>query len=74
MMSLCVGIIRMALDFTYIAPVCGSGEADTRPDIIKDIDFLHFAAILAIFSTIAMVVISMFTQPRPERKVSFLFL
>ncbi|CAG2233355.1 SGLT4 [Mytilus edulis] len=69
MLSLVVGIVRMALDFTYVAPVCGSGEPDNRPAIVKDIDFLHFAAILAIFSFIAMFVISMFTQPRPERKL-----
>ena len=71
MMSLAVGIVRMALDFTYLAPVCGSGKPDTRPAIVKDIDFLHFAAILAIFSTIAMVVISLLTQPRPDRKVLY---
>ncbi|XP_052076861.1 sodium/glucose cotransporter 4-like isoform X1 [Mytilus californianus] len=69
MLSLVVGIVRMALDFTYVAPVCGSGEPDNRPAIVKDIDFLHFAAILAIFSFIAMFVISMFTKPRPERKL-----
>lgn len=69
MLSLVVGIVRMALDFTYLAPVCGSGEADNRPSIVKDVDFLHFAAILAIFSFIAMAVISMLTSPRPERKV-----
>ena len=72
MLSLVVGIVRMALDFTYTAPVCGSGEPDSRPAIVREIDFLHFAAILAVFSAIAMAVISCITKPRPERKVNSL--
>lgn len=70
MLSLIVGIVRMALDFTYTAPICGSGESDSRPAIVREIDFLHFAAILAVFSAIAMAVISALTKPRPDRKVS----
>lgn len=64
-----VGVVRMALDFTFLAPPCGSNEVDTRPEIISKVDFLHFAIILALISTIVMVVISLFTQPRPEKKV-----
>lgn len=69
MLSLVIGIIRMALDFIYPAPSCGSGQEDTRPAITKHVDFLHFAAILAVISTILMVVISLMTTPRPERKL-----
>lgn len=69
MLSIVVGVIRMVLDFTFLAPACGSDEVDTRPEIISKVDFLHFATILALFATIAMVVISLFTQQRPESKV-----
>lgn len=69
MLSIVVGFVRMVLDFTFLAPACGSNEVDPRPEIISKVDFLHFATLLALFSTIAMVVISLFTQPRPEKKV-----
>uniref|UniRef100_A0A8W8LAM0 Sodium/glucose cotransporter 4 n=1 Tax=Magallana gigas TaxID=29159 RepID=A0A8W8LAM0_MAGGI len=69
MLSTIVGVVRMTLDFTFLAPPCGSNEVDTRPEIISKVDFLHFAIILALISTIVMVVISLFTQPRPEKKL-----
>jgi len=68
--SMVVGLIRLILDFAYSAPDCGSGEKDERPDVVSKVDFLHFATILAVISTITMVVISLLTEPRPERKVS----
>ena len=69
MLSLVIGVIRLVLDFTYQAPTCGSGEEDNRPSVIKHMDFLHFAALLTVLSTILMVAISLLTEPRPERKV-----
>jgi hypothetical protein len=69
MLSIVMGVTRMVLDFVYLAPACGSNEVDSRPEIISRVDFLHFATLLALFATIAMVIISLFTQPRPENKV-----
>ncbi|VDH92467.1 solute carrier family 5 (sodium/glucose cotransporter), member 9 [Mytilus galloprovincialis] len=69
MISLVIGMIRMVLDFTFIKPSCGSGDEDTRPSIISKVDFTHFAAILAVLCCISMVVISLFTRPRPPRKL-----
>lgn len=66
---LVIGIIRMVLDFVYMPPNCGSGEPDTRPDIVSKVDFLHFATILGVIAIIVMVVISFLTEPRPERKL-----
>ncbi|XP_033742205.1 sodium/glucose cotransporter 4-like [Pecten maximus] len=66
---LVIGIIRMVLDFVYTPPNCGSGEPDTRPFIVRKVNFLHFATILAVISTIVMIVISLLTEPRPERKL-----
>ena len=72
MLSIVVGFVRMVLDFTFLAPACGSNEVDPRPEIISKVDFLHFATLLALFATIAMVVISLCTQPRTEKQVHFL--
>lgn len=68
-LGLIVGIIRMVLDFSFRAPLCGSGDPDNRPAIVSKVDFLHFAAILGLVTTGAMILISMFTEPRPDRKV-----
>lgn len=70
MLSFIIGIIRMGLDFGLPAPVCGSGESDKRPSILSKVDFLHFAAILGLFTTVAMVIISLLTDPRPPQKVN----
>lgn len=69
MVGLVVGMIRMGLDFAIAAPYCGSGEEDKRFPIVAKVDFLHFAIILAGVSTAAIVIISLFTQPRPEKKL-----
>lgn len=69
MLSIVVGFVRMVLDFTFLAPACGSNEVDARPEIISKVDFLHFATLLALFATIAMVVISLCTQPRTEKQL-----
>jgi len=69
MLSLVVGVIRMVLEYSFVAPLCGSGEEDSRLSIVTKVDFLHFAAILSVFSVIVMVIISLCTKPRPPRKV-----
>lgn len=69
MIGLITGLIRMVLDFIYLAPACGSGKADERPDVLAKVDFLHFAIILSAVSAIAIVVISLLTEPRPENKL-----
>ncbi|KAH9507883.1 Sodium/glucose cotransporter 4 [Bulinus truncatus] len=63
------GVIRMVLEFTYTAPICGSFQPDTRPAILKDVHFLHFAIILSGISIISTVVISLFTEKRPAEKL-----
>ncbi|XP_063419221.1 sodium/glucose cotransporter 4-like [Mytilus trossulus] len=68
-LGLIVGIIRMVLDFSFRVPLCGSGDPDNRPALVSKVDFLHFAAILGLVTTGAMILISMFTEPRPDRKL-----
>nr|WLN44354.1 AAT14 [Sinonovacula rivularis] len=62
MVGLVVGLIRMGLDFGYGSPMCG--EEDTRPSIIADVHFLHFACILFVISLIATIIISLLTEPQ----------
>ncbi|KAK7496560.1 hypothetical protein BaRGS_00012212 [Batillaria attramentaria] len=69
MISLVVGLIRMIMDFALPAPFCGSKEEDPRPDVLKDVHFLHFAIILSGVSVISTVVISLLTKPRPPEKL-----
>lgn len=69
MISLAVGIIRMIMDFSMPAPLCGSGEEDTRPSVLKEVHFLHFAMILFGVCLISAVVISHFTEKRPPEKL-----
>lgn len=74
MISLVVGLIRMVLDFAMPAPFCGSQEEDTRPAVLKDVNFLHFAILLSFVSLISTVVISFLTEPRPPEKVGKAFI
>ncbi|KAK7496562.1 hypothetical protein BaRGS_00012214 [Batillaria attramentaria] len=69
MISLVVGLIRMIMDFALPAPFCGSKEEDPRPDVLKKVNFLHFAIILSGVSVISTVVISLLTEPRPPEKL-----
>jgi hypothetical protein len=69
MISLAVGLIRMVMDFAMPAPLCGSGEEDTRPSVLKEVHFLHFAMILFGVTLITAVGISLFTAKRKPEKV-----
>ncbi|XP_030836122.1 sodium/glucose cotransporter 4 [Strongylocentrotus purpuratus] len=54
-----VGITRMVLDYLYSAPGCGS--KDTRPLMIRNFHYLHFAIFLYGATVLAVVVISLMT-------------
>ncbi|XP_055895289.1 sodium/glucose cotransporter 4-like isoform X3 [Biomphalaria glabrata] len=67
--STIVGLTRMVLEFVYTAPNCGSFEEDTRPAILKEVHFLHFAIILSGISILSTVIISLFTVRRSPEKL-----
>lgn len=69
--GLVIGVVRMAIDFAYPAPLCGSGDADNRPDILSKIQFLHFAIIISFLTLVIIVVVSLLTEPQSPEKVSF---
>ncbi|CAO2588501.1 Sodium/glucose cotransporter 4 [Lemmus lemmus] len=68
MFGLAVGIVRMALEFSYPAPACG--EVDRRPAVLKDFHYLYFALLLCGLTAIIIVIISFFTEPIPDEKAS----
>ncbi|KAK3720045.1 hypothetical protein QZH41_015449, partial [Actinostola sp. cb2023] len=68
MIGFVVGAIRMAIDFVFLEPRCG--EPDTRPAITRHVHFMYFAIIAFLITTIAIAVISYFTEPAPDSEVS----
>ncbi|XP_011674028.2 sodium/glucose cotransporter 4 [Strongylocentrotus purpuratus] len=62
-----VGFTRFILDFVYGVPSCG--QEDSRPDIVRDFHFLHFAAFLYGFTIILIVIFSLLTEPIPQQKL-----
>lgn len=68
MFGLGVGLLRMILEFSYPAPVCG--EVDRRPAVLKDFHYLYFALLLCGLTAIVIFTISLCTTPIPEEKAS----
>eukprot|EP00057_Strongylocentrotus_purpuratus_P019555 XP_011674029.1 PREDICTED: sodium/glucose cotransporter 4 [Strongylocentrotus purpuratus] len=62
-----VGLTRSILDFVYGVPSCG--QEDSRPNIVKNFHYLHFAAFLYVFSTILICVFSFFKPAIPANKL-----
>ncbi|XP_067663602.1 sodium/glucose cotransporter 4-like [Haliotis asinina] len=69
MVGIAIGLPRLCLEFIFPAPLCGSGEADERPAILKDVHFLYFALILAAVSSFAIIIVSLKTEPRSPEKL-----
>ena len=67
--GLAVGLSRMLLDFSQSEPDCGSGLDDTRPKVLTEVHYLHFAMILAFIVAMVTTIISIMTKPRPQSKV-----
>nr|WLN44353.1 AAT13 [Sinonovacula rivularis] len=68
--GLVIGVIRLVLDFSMPAPLCGSGEPDRRFAFVAKVDFLHFAMIAALLCSLFMVAISFFTKPRTQSQLN----
>ncbi|XP_072171000.1 sodium/glucose cotransporter 4-like [Diadema setosum] len=61
------GLTRMVLDYIYSGPACGS--PDTRPPMIKNFHYLHFAIFLYGFTVLCVVVVSLLTKPISPAKL-----
>ncbi|XP_013787413.1 sodium/glucose cotransporter 4-like [Limulus polyphemus] len=58
-----MGIIRFVLDFVYQEPHCSSSQRDSRPGILTEIHYLHFACIQFLFTAFCTVTFSLLTKP-----------
>ncbi|KAM4640835.1 sodium/glucose cotransporter 4 [Discoglossus pictus] len=65
--GLVVGLIRMVMDFVYLAPACG--VEDTRPILLKDVHYLYFAIILFGLTCLICIAISLCTAPIPAEEL-----
>ena len=63
-----VGIIRMIIDFSYKATLCG--EPDTRPSILRNLHYFYFALILFLLTGMLCIVISLLMEPLEDKIVS----
>ena len=71
MVGLFIGVIRMSLGLAYSnPPPCGIPGEDTRPAVLADVHYLHFAIILGACSLLVVIAVSYMTPPRPKKKVS----
>lgn len=68
MVGLVVGVIRMALEFSYQAPSCG--QENQQPAIVADVHYLYFAIILFTITSIIIIGVSLATPPISRQKVS----
>ncbi len=65
MIGFALGISRMISDFAFPQPKCG--DADTRPGYVK-LNFMYFALIMFVVTTLCIVVLSFFgDDPEPEK-------
>ncbi|XP_071950986.1 sodium/glucose cotransporter 4-like [Antedon mediterranea] len=67
MSGLLIGFVRLVLDFTYPPPACA--ETDTRPNLIKNFHYLHFACFLFGSTILFTVVVSLLTEPMPQEQL-----
>lgn len=67
--GLLIGVSRLSLDWVYPEPVCGSGVEDTRPALLAQVNYLHFAAVIGIITSAVVVVVSLGTTPIPKHQV-----
>ena len=65
MIGFVLGISRMVCDFAYPQPDCG--DLDTRPGYVT-LNFMYFALIMFVVTTVCIVVLSFFgEEPEPEK-------
>nr|CAB3266299.1 sodium/glucose cotransporter 1 [Phallusia mammillata] len=58
------GLVRLIVDFVYPDPVCGENYLGPEPS--KTLHYLHFAILLALFTAIVTIVVSLCTTPWPD--------
>ena len=69
MSGLLLGVARFLLEFLFRSPSCWSGDDDTRPAVVRRFHYLYFAMALFAWSGVVCVVVSLSTQPLPNKRV-----
>ena len=69
MIGLVVGLTRFILEFSFEDPPCGKPYLDRRPAIVSKLHYLHFAIILFLITAVSALIISILTQPIPDKYV-----
>ncbi|XP_062072619.1 sodium/mannose cotransporter SLC5A10-like isoform X2 [Lepus europaeus] len=67
LVGLAVGATRLVLEFLHPAPPCGA--ADTRPAVLSQLHYLHFAVALFVLTGAVAVVGSLLTPPPRRHQV-----
>ncbi|XP_038619096.1 sodium/glucose cotransporter 5 isoform X1 [Tachyglossus aculeatus] len=67
MVGLAVGLTRMILEFAQPPPRCGL--PDSRPSILRDVHYLHFAALLCLLTVAVAVGVSLLTEPPKDSQI-----
>lgn len=71
MIGLIIGLIRFVLEYAFTIPSCGEEKEDPRPEWIKalvdNVHYLHFGCILFVIVFVITVVVSLLTEPIPEK-------
>ncbi|RLV91736.1 hypothetical protein DV515_00014029 [Chloebia gouldiae] len=68
LLGLLLGAVRLALDFSYPEPRCG--EPDGRPGVLKYMHYLYFSMLLGATTALAVLVVSVATEPPAPEMVS----
>ena len=69
LIGLVIGMIRFFWQFSYSEPPCLKSYLDKRPDIIKNVHFLHFGVILFLITCASSWCISLLTKPIPYKHI-----
>ncbi|XP_071368192.1 sodium/glucose cotransporter 4 isoform X2 [Centroberyx affinis] len=65
--GLVVGLVRMALEFSYTVPSCG--QTDYRPAVLANVHYLYFALILLALTSLVIAAVSLATAPIPKENL-----
>ncbi|XP_002736596.1 sodium/glucose cotransporter 4-like [Saccoglossus kowalevskii] len=64
MIGLVLGVARLIADFIFPSPGCD--EEDTRPPVIANFHYLHYAIFLFLVVFIFIIIFSLLTKPQPK--------
>ena len=70
MIGLMVGMARFILEFAFEDPPCAKKHLDRRFSIVSKFHFLHFAILLFLITLFSAYIISIFTEPIPDKYVN----